>query len=169
MVCAQTECTPKTESSALQHGDIGNFLLIPRARLGSNLAQDFQPCGWRDCSLTVRLKTPAPLTQEELDELINNFKPEIVEPTIDTAKQLLLKLEEYKNVIKTSAETRQVYTICRYVQELASEFHSFYNSNRVICDDKELMKSRIALVWAVKTVLRTAMEDILGVTAPQSM
>ena len=114
-------------------------------------------------------KTPAPLTQEELDELINNFKPEIVEPTIDTAKQLLLKLEEYKNVIKTSAETRQVYTICRYVQELASEFHSFYNSNRVICDDKELMKSRIALVWAVKTVLRNAMEDILGVTAPQSM
>lgn len=62
MVCAQTECTPKTESSALQHGDIGNFLLIPHARLGSNLAQDFQPCGWRDCSLTVRLKTPAPLT-----------------------------------------------------------------------------------------------------------
>lgn len=114
-------------------------------------------------------KTPAPLTQAELDELINNFKPEIVEPTIDTAKALLLKLEEYKNVIKTSAETRQVYTICRYVQELASEFHSFYNANRVICDDKALMKSRIALVWAVKTVLRNAMEDILGVSAPQSM
>lgn len=114
-------------------------------------------------------KTPAPLTQSELDELINNFKPEIVEPAIDTAKQLLLKLEEYKNVIKTSAETRQVYTICRYVQELASEFHSFYNSNRVICDDKALMKSRIALVWAVKTVLRNAMEDILGVSAPNKM
>ncbi len=114
-------------------------------------------------------KTPAPLTQAELDELINNFKPEIVEPTIDTAKALLLKLEEYKNVIKTSAETRQVYTICRYVQELASEFHSFYNANRVICDDKALMKSRIALVWAVKTVLRNAMEDILGVSAPEKM
>ncbi len=114
-------------------------------------------------------KTPAPLAQNELDELINNFKPEIVEPTIDTAKALLLKLEEYKNVIKTSAETRQVYTICRYVQELASEFHSFYNANRVICDDKALMKSRIALVWAVKTVLRNAMEDILGVSAPEKM
>ena len=114
-------------------------------------------------------KTPAPLTQTELDELINNFKPEIVEPAIDGAKALLLKLEEYKNVIKTSAETRQVYTICRYVQELASEFHSFYNANRVICDDKGLMKSRIALVWAVKTVLRNAMEDILGVNAPEKM
>ncbi|MCM1009741.1 MAG: arginine--tRNA ligase [Fusobacterium sp.] len=114
-------------------------------------------------------KTPAPLTQAELDDLIANFKPEIVEPTIDTAKALLLKLEEYKNVIKTSAETRQVYTICRYVQELASEFHSFYNANRVICDDKALMKSRIALVWSVKTVLRNAMEDILGVSAPTKM
>lgn len=114
-------------------------------------------------------KTPAPLTQSELDELMNNFKPELVEPAIDTAKQLLLKLEEYKNVIKTSAETRQVYTICRYVQELASEFHSFYNANRVICEDKDLMKSRIALVWAVKTVLRNAMEDILGVSAPSKM
>lgn len=114
-------------------------------------------------------KTPAPLTQVELDELISNFTPQIVEPTLDSAKQLLLKLEEYKNVIKTSAETRQVYTICRYVQELASEFHSFYNANRVICEDKTLMKSRVALVWAVKTVLRNALEDILGVSAPASM
>lgn len=114
-------------------------------------------------------KSPSPMTQEELAELIDNFKPEIVEPTIDSAKQLLLKLEEYKNVIKTSAQTRQVYTICRYVQELASEFHSFYNANRVICEDKALMKSRIALVWSVKTVLRNAMEDILGVSAPEKM
>lgn len=114
-------------------------------------------------------KTPAPLTQAELDELVNNFNAETVVPTLDTAKQLLLKLEEYKNVIKTSAETRQVYTICRYVQELASEFHSFYNANRVICEDKDLMKSRVALVWAVKTVLRNALEDILAVSAPEKM
>ena len=46
------------------------------------------------------------------------------------------KLEEFKPLIVASAQTRQVYTICRYVQELAAEFHSFYNSNRVICDDK---------------------------------
>ena len=33
-------------------------------------------------------KTPAPMTQKELDELINNFKPEIVAPTIDTVHNL---------------------------------------------------------------------------------
>ena len=114
-------------------------------------------------------KTPAPMSEAELNDLIFAFKPEMALPTIDTARKLILKLEEYKSVIKNSAETRQVYTICRYVQELAAEFHSFYNANRVISDDKEMMKARIALVWSVKTVLHNALEDILAVTAPERM
>ncbi len=113
-------------------------------------------------------KTPAPMTKAELDELINNYKAETILPTLDTAKKLILKLEEYKSMIKTSAETRQVYTICRYVQELASEFHSFYNSNRVISDDKEMMRARLALVIVVKKVLRNAL-NILAVNAPEKM
>ena len=114
-------------------------------------------------------KTPALMSEAELKQLINGFRADMVLPTIDTARHLILKLEEYKSVIKNSAETRQVYTICRYVQELASEFHSFYNANRVISDDKEMMKARIALVWSVKTVLHNALEDILAVTAPDRM
>ena len=113
-------------------------------------------------------KTPAPMTKAELDELINNYKEETILPTLDTAKKLILKLEEYKSMIKTSAETRQVYTICRYVQELASEFHSFYNSNRVISDNKEMMRARLALVVGVKKVLKNAL-DLLAVTAPEKM
>ena len=114
-------------------------------------------------------KIPALLTEKELSDILNNLKPSDIAPTIDSAKQLILKLEEYKNVIKTSAETRQVYTICRYVQELAGEFHSFYNSNRVIVDDKALMNARIALVIAVKTVLYNALVNILAVNAPEKM
>ena len=113
-------------------------------------------------------KTPAPLSKTELDELINSYTADTIIPTIESGKKLILKLEEYKSMIKTSAETRQVYTICRYVQELASEFHSFYNANRVISEDKELMKSRLALVIAVKKVLNNAL-DLLGVSAPERM
>lgn len=113
-------------------------------------------------------KTPAPMTASELESLINSYTADTLLPTIGTAKKLILKLEEFKSMIKTSAETRQVYTICRYVQELASEFHSFYNANRVISDDKEMMKSRLALVIAVKKVLNNAL-DLLGVTAPERM
>ena len=111
---------------------------------------------------------PAPLAIEELEDLKNNYKKEYLLPTIDTARKLILKLEEFKSMIKMSAETRQVYTICRYVQELASEFHSFYNANRVISDDKTLMKSRLALILAVKQVLGNAF-NILGVSAPERM
>lgn len=115
------------------------------------------------------IKSPAPMSEKELKELIDGFESKMVLPTIGTARKLILKLEEWKSVIKTSAETRQVYTICRYVQELASEFHSFYNANRVISEDMEMMKARIALVWSVKTVLRNALEDILAVNAPERM
>ncbi len=111
---------------------------------------------------------PAPLAEAELAELKNNYKKEYLLPTLDTARKLVLKLEEFKSMIKMSAETRQVYTICRYVQELASEFHSFYNANRVISDDRELMKSRLALVLSVKQVLKNAL-GILAVTAPERM
>ena len=110
----------------------------------------------------------APMSQTEFDDLIKNFDKDIILKTADTAKSLILKLEEFKSVIKLSAQNRTVYTICRYVQELAAEFHSFYNANRVICDDMELMKSRLALMVAIKTTLKNAL-DILGVSAPERM
>ena len=110
----------------------------------------------------------APMSQVEFDDLIKNFDKNIILKTAESAKSLILKLEEFKSVIKLSAQNRTVYTICRYVQELAAEFHSFYNSNRVICDDVELMKSRLALMVAVKITLKNAL-DILAVTAPEKM
>lgn len=113
-------------------------------------------------------KSSAPMTNKELNDLVNNFDKKIISKTTDSAKSLILKLEEFKSVIALSAQNRTVYTICRYVQELAAEFHSFYNANRVIGEDKELMKSRLALMIAIKTTLKNAL-DILGVSAPEKM
>ena len=113
-------------------------------------------------------KTPAPMTEDELENLIKNFDKNLILKTADTAKTLILKLEEFKSVIALSAQNRTVYTICRYVQELAQEFHSFYNSNRVISEDKELMKARLGLVEAIRITLKNAL-DILAVSAPERM
>ena len=113
-------------------------------------------------------KIKAPMTSGDLDVLVNNFDKNIILNTADSAKSLILKLEEFKSVIALSAQNRTVYTICRYVQELAAEFHSFYNSNRVICEDVELMKSRLALMVAIKITLKNAL-DILAVSAPEKM
>ena len=110
----------------------------------------------------------APLTKDELDNLINKFDKTLIENDIDSAKKLILKLEEFKSTIVNSAKNRTVYTICRYVQELASEFHSFYNATRVITDDKQTTLARLSLVCAVKLVLEQGL-GILAVSAPEHM
>lgn len=119
-------------------------------------------------------KTSAPIAEDELKLLSDDYSKDILNPifteesALPSARKLILKLEEYKSLIKFSAENRLVYTICRYVQELAADFHSFYTVSRVITEDKELMKSRLALVLATKTVLSNAL-NLIGVSAPEKM
>lgn len=111
---------------------------------------------------------PAILSEADFEKLILDFDADKALIAVKDGRKLVIKLEEFKQLIKSSAQTRQVYTICRYVQELASEFHSFYNSTRVITDDLEVTKARLALVWAFKTVLANAL-NILAVSAPERM
>lgn len=122
-------------------------------------------------------KISAPLSEVELNSLSTGFNKEILAPIFNdtenanalaSARKLILKLEEYKSLIKFSAENRQVYTLCRYVQELAADFHSFYTVSRVISEDKAMMKARLSLIIATKTVLNNALK-LLGVSAPEKM
>jgi arginyl-tRNA synthetase len=118
--------------------------------------------------------TAAPMTEAELTALSESYNSAILTPifneaeTLNVARKLILKLEEYKSLIHLSVANRSVYTICRYVQELASDFHSFYTVSRVLSEDKEMMKARLSLVMATKTVLNNAL-DLLGVSAPERM
>lgn len=123
-------------------------------------------------------QSPAPMAEADLKALSESFEKNILSPIFEeadtqssstnSARKLMLKLEEYKHLIKSSAESRQVYTICRYVQDLAADFHSFYTVSRVITEDKAMMKARLALVLATKTVLKNAL-DLLSVSAPEKM
>ena len=107
----------------------------------------------------------AVMSESDFNSLLNNFNQDIVKLTLKEARKIILKLEEFKHLIVTSARDRQVYTICRYVQDLAAEFHSFYNSTRVITDDKSLTSARLAIVYAFKTVLANALRR-LALIAP---
>lgn len=116
-------------------------------------------------------KTPAVLTLEEV-EACNSDSLDIIfaqdEKSINGAKKLILKLEEYKSLIENATETRGAYMLCRYAQELASEFHSFYSTSRVLCEDKNLMMARLSLVLATKSVIKNVF-NILSITAPERM
>ncbi len=86
------------------------------------------------------------------------------QPEID----LIKKLGEYPDEVAWAAQERAPHRIARYVHELASLFHSFYNQCRIIGVDKEVEQARLALVTAVLGVLRQALH-ILGITAPDRM
>ncbi len=118
---------------------------------------------------------PALFTEEELEEITKNAENIDInnlwnceEAEIIATKNIIQTLDSFEDVITSAAKSRAPYMIAKYMQDLASDFHKFYSAVRVITNDKELTIARVALIFAIKTVLKNAF-DILGVSAPESM
>lgn len=82
--------------------------------------------------------------------------------------ELIRKLAEYPDEIRISAQTLEPSRLTRYVTDVASLFHSFYNACRVKGEEESIMKARLVLVAATRTVIRNVL-DILSINAPERM
>ena len=82
--------------------------------------------------------------------------------------ELLKKLSELPEEIKAAAISREPAKITRYVIDLASTFHTFYNSCRVKADDEKLMDARLKLVDSVRIVISGILK-MLKIEAPEKM
>ncbi len=115
----------------------------------------------RICSMFKLLESEGiriPAASEIKAELLD--KPEELE--------LIRKLSEYPDEVRISAETLEPSRLTRYVHEVASTFHSFYNACRVRGEEEELMKARLLLVDCTRTVIRNVL-DLLSINAPERM
>ncbi|MDY0013398.1 MAG: arginine--tRNA ligase [Rhodocyclaceae bacterium] len=81
---------------------------------------------------------------------------------------LCARLAGFPEVVQTAAEDYAPHQIAFYLKDLAGEFHSWYNAERMLVDDEALRLARVALAAAVRQVLATGLA-LLGVSAPQSM
>ena len=81
---------------------------------------------------------------------------------------LLKKLTDLPDEIRTAAEALEPARITRYLMELATDFHSFYNSCRVKGEEEELMAARLKLIDSVRIVMKGIM-TMLKITAPEKM
>lgn len=82
--------------------------------------------------------------------------------------ELIKILARFAEEIQISALNLDTSRIPKYAVEVASAFHTFYNSCRVKCEDENLMIARVGLITAVRTVLKNILA-ILGVSAPEKM
>jgi arginyl-tRNA synthetase len=77
-------------------------------------------------------------------------------------------LARYPDTVVGAALNYEPHRIVYYLQELASQFHSYYNRFRVLTDEVNESLGRLYLVNSVRIVLENAL-NLLGVTAPEQM
>src|SRR5688572_2590589 len=82
--------------------------------------------------------------------------------------QLARRLEEYPDVIAVAADELAPHSVAFYLRELAADFHSYYNAERILVEDEALRAARLALCAAVRQTLANGL-SLLGVSAPEKM
>lgn len=92
--------------------------------------------------------------------------------THDKEGTLIRNIGEFSRVLKTAAALREPHRVSRYLEDLAGDYHRFYDSCRVLPQGDEspndLHGARLALCQATRQVIANGLA-ILGVTAPERM
>ena len=84
------------------------------------------------------------------------------------AHALMLALAKYPEMLTSAATDFAPHDVTFYLRDLASQYHSYYDAERILVDDEAVKQARLALVAATAQVLRNGLK-VLGVSAPQKM
>lgn len=95
---------------------------------------------------------------------LSHLGSDAIEAEVDLAK----RLSQYPTTLMNSAEQLEPHTMTHFLRNLASEFHTYYNANKMLVDDQNVRNARITLSLAVQQVLKNGL-NLLGVNAPESM
>jgi len=88
--------------------------------------------------------------------------------TLDEELALAKQLARFPETIVGAALNYEPHRVVFFLQELAAQFHSYYNRQRVLIDDPETARARLYLVNCVRIVLANALQT-LGVSTPEEM
>ena len=113
----------------------------------------------RICSVFNKVKYDFTTDHKELNLSLLSTEKEI---------EIQKHLANFPALIEKSAKSNDPHLICYYLKDLASLFHSYYNSEKFIIEDINLMNSRMFLLKGIKQVIFNGLE-ILGVDSPEEM
>lgn len=85
-----------------------------------------------------------------------------------TELTLMNTLSDYPETLTNAAEDLAPHALVTYLKQLSSDFHAFYNAERVLVDEPVTRNARFALLLAIRQVLRNGFK-ILGISAPDRL
>ncbi|MBL4865056.1 MAG: arginine--tRNA ligase, partial [Pseudomonadales bacterium] len=88
--------------------------------------------------------------------------------TTDRERDLAKKLGQYPEIIEKAALQHEPHLLAHYLKDLAADFHTYYNANKMLVDEAALRNARLSLSIAAKQVLNNGLL-LIGVSAPESM
>lgn len=88
--------------------------------------------------------------------------------TDDAAADVCKTIALFNDKIKEAANRYEPSVIARYLVDVAQSFNKFYHDNIILADDENVKNARLALVDAVRKVIKSGLA-ILGIDAPEQM
>ena len=97
-----------------------------------------------------------------------SLRPDLKVLSGEREAALARRLAEYPETVAQAARDLEPHAIAFYLRELARDFHSYYNAERILVDDEALRTARLALCAAVRQTLANGLA-LIGVSAPEKM
>ena len=92
-----------------------------------------------------------------------------VENLADEYSLAILKLiYNFEDVLIQVTDKNEPSILARYLIDLAKDYSSFYNENKIIVEDKDIQNARVYLTYAVSEVLKQG-ANLLGIQMPEKM
>ena len=88
--------------------------------------------------------------------------------TDDASMEVCKLLEQFPKKIQEAADKLEPFIVTRQLVSLSQAFNKFYHDNVILTSEEQTKQARIALVIAVKTVLKKGLA-LLGIKAPEQM
>ena len=92
-----------------------------------------------------------------------------IKKLLDEEAQAVIKnIYEFEDTLKSVTEKNEPYILSRYLIELAKNYSAFYNTHKILTEDKKTSNARLYLTYMTNVVLENGAK-ILGIKMPDKM
>lgn len=86
----------------------------------------------------------------------------------ESAYNIVKLIYNFSDILEQVADKYEPSILARYLIELSQSFSNFYNENKIIVEDENVLEARIALTYIVSNILKTG-ANLLGIKMPNKM